>query len=114
MNRNEKMKYIQDELQNINHHYIIKYIYENNIKYTENNNGIFINLSIMDDEIFDMLYTNINEKSFNINDIQRDELLLNYTNISIEKTNEKIKIKYKIPENLSDVDLQIIEYSKTI
>ena len=114
MNKHEKMKYIQGKLENINHDYIIKYIHDNNIKYTENNNGIFINLSIMDDEIFDMLYTNINEKSFNINDMKREELLLNYTKISNKKSNTKIKIKYKIPDNLSDVDLQIIEYSKTI
>jgi len=113
MNRHEKMKYIQDELQNENHNYIIKYIHENKIKYTENNNGIFINLSIMDEEILNMLYKNINDKSFNVNDIKREELLLNYTNISNVKK-IKNKIKYKIPEHLSDVDLQIIEYSKTI
>ena len=117
MNKEEKIKYIYDEIENnnVDNNYIIKYIHLENIKYTENNNGLFVNLSKIDDEHIDILYKYIHEKSYNIFEQERKEIILNYTQITNEnKTKEKIKKTYKNMENLSDIDLQIIEYSKTI
>ena len=117
MNKEEKIKYIYDEIENnnVDNNYIIKYIHLKNIKYTENNNGLFVNLSKIDDEHIDILYKYIHEKSYNIFEQEREEIILNYTQITNKnKTNEKNKKTYKQMENLSDIDLQIIEYSKTI
>jgi len=117
MDQGEKIKYIYDEIQNnnVDNDYIIKYIHLKNIKYTENNNGIFINLSKIDDIHIDILYKYINEKSYNVFEEERDEIILNYMQIAnTNKTVDKSKIKYKQIENLSKIDLEIIELSKTI
>ena len=117
MDQEEKIKYIYDEIQNnnVDNDYIIKYIHLKNIKYTENNNGIFINLSKIDDIHIDILYKYINEKSYNVFEEERDEIILNYMQIAnTNKTIDKSKIKYKQIKNLSDIDLEIIELSKTI
>ena len=65
MNKEEKIKYIYDEIENnnVDNNYIIKYIHLKNIKYTENNNGLFVNLSKIDNEHIDILYKYIHEKS---------------------------------------------------
>ena len=91
-----------------------------------NNNGIFINLSILDDiyikDIYNLIYTNINNKIYN----EREEILtiINnkseiYNNINNnKKLTNKLNIikekKYIKINNLSDIQLQIIELSKTI
>jgi len=124
----EEKKYIYDSIKNneIDHQLIKSYIIANNISYSKNNNGIFINLSILDDiyikDIYNLIYTNINNKIYN----EREEILtiINnkseiYNNINNnKKLTNKLNIikekKYKKINNLSDIQLQIIELSKTI
>jgi len=119
MNVSEKIKYIYDEIENnnVDNNYIIKYIHLKNIKYTENNNGLFVNLSKIDDKHVDILYKYIHEKSYNIFEQEREEIILKcieITNKNTNKTIDKSKIKYKQIKNLSKIDLEIIELSKTI
>ena len=52
MNIDEKKVYIYKNINNIKYHNeIISYIKDNDIKYTENNNGFFINMSLIDEHI---------------------------------------------------------------
>ena len=128
MNRDNKIKYISDEIENsnIDRNYIIKYILDENIKYTKNKNGIFVNLSILDDKNIDILYEYMSEKTYDTFEQKRDKQIKNYKNIAetettdikttdIKETIDKnIKKTFKQIDNLTDIDLQIIELSKTI
>jgi len=124
----EEKKYIYDSIKNneIDHKLIKSYIISNNISYSKNNNGIFINLSILDDtyikDIYNLIKTNINNKIYN----EREEILTNLNKTSViynniknnKKLTNKLNIikdkKYEKINNLSDIQLQIIELSKTI
>ena len=82
MDQGEKIKYIYDEIQNnnVDNDYIIKYIHLKNIKYTENNNGIFINLT-------DLNIITINKLEAYIEYV--NEQLNELSNIETEKNNIK-------------------------
>ena len=128
MNRDNKIKYISDEIENsnIDRNYIIKYILDENIKYTKNKNGIFVNLSILDDKNIDIMYEYMSEKKYDTFEQKRDKQIKNYKNIAETETDIKkdkdiketidknIKKTFKKIDNLTDIDLQIIELSKTI
>jgi len=128
MNRDNKIKYISDEIENsnIDRNYIIKYILDENIKYTKNKNGIFVNLSILDDKNIDILYEYMSEKTYDTFEQKRDKQIKNYKNIAETETDIKkdkdiketidknIKKTFKQIDNLTEIDLQIIELSKTI
>ena len=113
MNRNKKIKYIEENKNNNN---IYKIIINNNISYTKNSNGIFINLSKLSDSNIDIIYKNISNNNSKKIDNQRNILIDKYKKSLENNKNEKINIKkiYKKFENLSEQDLQIIEYSKKI
>ena len=136
MNRDNKIKYISDEIENsnIDRNYIIKYILDENIKYTKNKNGIFVNLSILDDKNIDIMYEYMSEKKYDTFEQKRDKEITKYKNTTditdttdikkdttdtdIKKDKEtidkNIKKTFKQIDNLTDIDLQIIELSKTI
>jgi len=110
----EKIKYIEKNKDNIS---IYKIIINNNIPYTENSNGIFINLSKLSDDNIDILYKNLKNNCYNDINNERNNLLQKYKKIINNNKNSKITIEkkvYKKFENLSEIDLQIIEYSKKI
>jgi len=100
---------------------------DENIKYTKNKNGIFVNLSILDDKNIDILYEYMSEKTYDTFEQKRDKQIKNYKNIAETETTDKketndikdttdknIKKTFKQIDNLTDIDLQIIELSKTI
>ena len=99
---------------------------DENIKYTKNKNGIFVNLSILDDKNIDILYEYMSEKTYDTFEQKRDKQIKNYKNIAETETDIKkdkdiketidknIKKTFKQIDNLTDIDLQIIELSKTI
>lgn len=111
----EKIKYIEKNKDNIS---IYKIIINNNIPYTENSNGIFINLSKLSDDNIDILYKNLKNNSYTDINNERNNLLQKYKKIINNNKNSKnITIEkkvYKKFENLSIEDLEIIEYSKKI
>ena len=115
MNINEKIKYIEKNKDNI---LIYKIIINNNIPYTENSNGIFINLSKLSKNNIDILYKNLKNNCYNDINNERNNLLQKYKKIINNNKNSKIttieKKVYKKFENLSVEDLEIIEYSKKI
>lgn len=120
---NKKLYVYNSIKKNIIDHEIIKqYIIKNGISYSKNNNGLFVNLSLLDDkyilELYKLIYNQINNKIYN----ERENIInnLNYNNIedNIKQTKQcykqKLEIKYKKINNLSKIQLEIIEKSKTI
>ena len=110
MNKNKKIQYIEKENNNI---ILYKIITENDIPYTKNSNGIFINLSKLNDKNIDLLYTNLKNNCYKNIDNERNILIIKYKEI-LNKNNIEKKEVYKKFENLSEIDLEIIEYSKKI
>ena len=111
MNNKEKIEYIQNNITN-NEKNIFKTIKEYDIPYTKNNNGIFINLSKINENMIDKIYDNIKNDLYITDNIRNIEITKYKKSLSV-KTLEK-KMTYKKFENLSESDLQTINYSKKI
>jgi len=111
MNNKEKIEYIQNNITN-NEKNIFKTIKEYDISYTKNNNGIFINLSKINENIIDKIYDNIKNNFYIADNIRNTEITKYKKSLSVKNSEEK-KI-YKKFENLSESDLQTINYSKKI
>ena len=95
-------------LQNqINNDFLYDYIILNKIKHTSNKNGIFINLSGIDDKILDDMYEYTTKMSVNmqIRDIKPTSI--------IKKKELQQKI-YKPLPTFNSIQKQILEMSKTI
>ena len=107
----DKIKYIEKNKDNIS---IYKIINENDIPYTKNSNGIFVNLSKLSEKNIDLLYTCLKNNCYKNIDSKRNELLNKYKKTLNITKNIIQKKEYKKFENLSEKDLQIIEYSKKI
>ena len=91
--------YIYENINNLNNHnQIIDLINLENCKYTENDNGIFLNLNTIDDKIVTMIYNivlntiNYKEKLYEIDEIN-NEVNNEINNEIITEKNETIKEK---------------------
>jgi len=121
MDINEKKLFIYKNINNIDDHSeIIKYIKNNDIKYTNNNNGFFVNISLIDDHI-DNLY-NILQYYINNNN-ENDILICKKKELSLQKIDFNInnninnkkddRKKYNIPiEQFTELEQKIIVHSK--
>ena len=111
MNKDKKIEYIEKES---NNNILYKIIIENNIPYTKNNNGIFINLSKLSEKNINLLYNSIKNNNYKDSN-KRKFLLEKYKKcLDVNDNNNIIKKEYKKFENLSEIDLEIIKYSKKI
>ena len=96
MNLKEKRYYIYENIEQINNHnQIIDLINQNNCKYTQNNNGIFVNLNTLSEttihQMYQILFNLINnETSFSL---------------TLEKENEE-------EESIETVIIDVQEISK--
>ena len=119
MNKEKKIEYIYNIINNKNNNNNVFYFIQiNDIKYNKNSNGIFINLSILNEEFIDKLYDYI-KYDLNTEFDDRRNLLMNYTEITTtvdikKKKKKKIEILNKNKEDISDIDTLIIDLSKTI
>ena len=96
-----------NNIDDINNNYIMSFIIKNNINYTENNNGFFINLDKIEDDLIDKLYNYINNY-ININDNYINNI--NYThNITYPTKINQVK-KYIKPPNLNKTEKNILNY----
>jgi len=100
MNIEEKKIFIYKNINKIEYHNeIVEYIKKNDIKYTENANGFFVNISLIDGHI-NNIYNILQYIIFN--DVENDEMVLKkeeliYNNISKKFNNKKIyNIELKI------------------
>ena len=116
-----KRKYIYNKLLNkeIEHSYIRPFIISNNIPFSENKNGIFINITLLCDNIicdlYDIIFNYINNKvdydrDKKIKEIQTD--IINFENLEKDKSNTKVV--YEKFKNLTDLDIFILKKSKEI
>jgi hypothetical protein len=115
MNIDDKKQYIYDKINNLefNTIYIRDYIINSNIKYTENNNGIFVNLNTIYDNdinnIYDIILNKINYNNMIIdNEYQINTEIFNNSKIEI------IKKKYDSFDdlNFTEIELEIIKLSQ--
>lgn len=122
MNIDEKKVYIYKNINNIKYHNeIISYIKDNDIKYTENNNGFFINISLIDEHINNIynilkyiLSNNIENDNY---DLKKNIILKNDIINNIEQRKYKSTVNdnksYNIPlSNFKKSDQQLIIESK--
>ena len=79
----DKLRKSIEDLDNIHHIQIGKILKKNNIELTENNNGIFINLNLLDIKIINEIKEYLLYVKTQQNDIEK-----------IEKQKEKIENKY--------------------
>lgn len=119
MNTNDKRTYIYENIHKINDHkHLLSIVKSSDCKYTENSNGIFLNLNTIKYEIIDNIYFLVyNDINTDINPhLYQEEL--EFENIE-EKEKENIsKVKeikfindYKI-DGFSEIDKEIINKSK--
>jgi hypothetical protein len=85
-NNDELLKQIKNKIENLdkqNHIEIFKIFKDNNIPYSENNNGIFINLTETDNNIIEklndyLLYIKNQEKDLNILEKEKQKYKENF------------------------------------
>ena len=96
----DKKTFIYTNIHKIKYHNeIINYIKNNNIKYTENSNGFFVNISLIDEHInniYNILqYIIFNNNENNEMDYKKQELIEdnNFLKINEKKFNYNIELK---------------------
>jgi hypothetical protein len=102
----KKRYYIYENIHKIkDHNQIINIIHINNCKYTENDNGIFLNLNTIEDKIINMIYNSI------INTLNYKEEIIEVldNNYYYEENNnsenlEKKEINYEIKESFNIIE----------
>jgi len=108
MNINDKRKIIFDKINEIaNHNKIVNFIMYHKIIHSVNNNGYFINISILSDTLTDKLYNLVLELSENISDSVEQEIK---DIVNIDITDVK---KYITQDtNIIIKDIKINDFSK--
>ena len=100
-----KKQYIFDNIDYIeNHNKIVNFLIFHDIKHTVNNNGYFVNISIIDDNLIDKLYDLIIDLTENMNDSQEQQI---YETIKIINENDS---KKKLTE-IKNKDIRLSTFS---
>lgn len=125
----QQKKQLKKDIKNLNKNEyieIFKIIINNNIKYTENKNGIFFNLKYLNDNVVKKIYSfvefsKINKTKNNLNNEKRNNELKYFNKQQFKKTNdletikelsfEKYVEKYNFNNSTKN---DIIKYQKTI
>lgn len=101
MDKIEKCKYIQnniDKLCQTENDEIFKILYQNKCVYTQNNNGIFVNLNWLEDEILDKVYNYVSFCLKSQSEMNKYELMKYSTYHSNILSKEKIEEKQIIDD----------------
>ena len=105
---NDKRNIIFDKINEIsNHNKIVNFIMYHKIIHSVNNNGYFINISILSDTLIDQLYNLVLELSENISDSVEQEIK-DIVNIDIADVKKYITQD----NNISIKDIKINDFSK--
>jgi len=124
-----KRHYIYNNIDNLKiHNKIIDFIKHTNVKYTENKNGIFLNLNTVDDDKIDHIYIIVKDMNNNLDQDINIEVMVEQEKEEKEEEEEEeegLIIKEKqffIIQNVNSNDIflseikdeekDIIEYSK--
>ena len=107
-NINDKRKLIFDKISEIeNHNKIVNFIMYHKIIHSVNNNGYFINISILSDTLIDQLYNLVLELSEGISDSVEQEIKVS-VNIDIDDVKKYITKD----TNIIIKDIKINDFSK--
>jgi uncharacterized protein with ACT and thioredoxin-like domain len=118
MDANDKRSYIYENIHKLNDHkHLLSIIKSSECKFTENSNGIFLNLNTISDEIIDNIYFLV------YSDINTDiNTHLYQGEVEIEKIEKEKEIISKVKEikfindykidSFSEIDKEIINKSK--
>lgn len=119
----DKKKYILTKLNELNidqYMEIFKIIHENNVEYTLNNNGVFIDLSGLKKRIINKIYNYINYCIKNkmilnkrLHRIKKEEENLKKEEINIDEDDDIKKEEYNMTANKIILKKKKTEYSKT-
>lgn len=106
-NNDNKKKYIFENINMIeNHNKIVNFINFYKIKHTENSNGYFVNISVLDDELIDILYKLIHDSNNNVDDLEKEKNKIEEINYS-DNTNIYSKKTPKLQYN----DIRLSEFN---
>lgn len=108
----EICKYIQNNINKlcqVEIDEIFKILYKNNSTYTQNNNGIFVNLNWINEDILMQIYNYINFCLTSQTEINKYELM---KNMITDTMNNKEKVDDKASMNCSTSNLQQSNISK--
>ena len=97
------VRYKDDKINNT----ILYYIRSNNVSFTENNNGFFINLTLLEDEHINKIYNLIKI----LENEEMNDVIYDYTDDILEEKNDTNKYDSIV---LSDKEKALIEYTKGI
>ena len=101
------VRYKDDKINNT----ILYYIRSNNISFSENNNGFFINLSLLEDEHINKIYNLIKIlEDDDINDDMDDDIIY----VSNDESIKKSCIEEDTSLVLTETEKALIEYTKGI
>ena len=97
----EKLKFIINNISRLNDHsQIIQYINSNNINYSENNNGIFFNIELLDEIHINNIYNILNTILGNeYNPIKYNREEYKKLNRRVKKQFELIKFNHSFSDN---------------
>ena len=118
LSQDDKKNFIYNNIQNNTqiHDEILKYFDLNDFKYTKNNNGVFINLSILDENYVDFIYNLIvYQEKIDTTSFQ-EKFLENIENTELNNKKKivkpkKLDEKYFLSSYTKD-EIKIIKYSK--
>lgn len=95
MNTDDKRNYIYENIYKLNDHKnLLKIVKSSESKYTENKNGIFLNLNTLDDDLINNIYFLVH------NDINSDLL----SNVSDTEDNESIELKEIVSKQINNTN----------
>jgi len=95
MNIDDKRNYIYENIYKLNDHKnLLKIVKSSECKYTENKNGIFLNLNTLDDDLINNIYFLVH------NDINSDLL----SNLSDTEDNESIELKEIVSKGINNIN----------
>jgi len=110
MNKIELCKNIKDNISKLSNNEILeifKIVNSNNTKYTKNNNGIFINLKWIEEDILNKINDYIEFSLKSQNEMNKYEKIKN-------SLNDTINIKDKIIDDMEDINTSNLQTSNTI
>ena len=122
LSQHEMKQYIYEEISQLkDHSKIVNLLQSNNIKYTDNNNGIYFNLSTSSDDIIEKIYTLLSNELLNMILTQEKDDTLKIMKEKVNSSTNKITptktitIQEKEPLTLlqfTQRERDIITYSK--
>jgi len=118
MDISQKKIFILNKLYDTKYHNeTINFIITHDIKYSENNNHILINLSVLNDDLVDKLYNilindNFIDNTYNYNNILNNDNVYEVNNNNMKEKNKNDKYKDILLTDFTEDEKKVILLSK--